>query len=464
MTGSHPKSVASTNAVPCSYLIVADRVIDGNGHVIENGAILVTDGKITRVSMKGDIELHPGLQVLDMSGCTALPGLIDAHIHLGAQNAYNFDNYRTATFEVTPQLQQMYALLHAQMCLEMGFTTLRDMSWITPWGLFTKEMVAVRDAIKQEIFPGPRILCGGWSVMTFAHLELLLPHHAMRAPNSTADGPWELRRMVREQLRDGADFIKTCASGGGGTDHQDARGILNMTQEELDAIVDEAHMLGKRVATHAWTPESQKRAMRAGTDTLEHCVRTDDEAIALMLATDTPIVPTLAVRTDHALELVERAGAPAFVMENYRRHQKYCFENFKKLHQAGVRIAAGTDLNVQPFMGENALELETYVTLGMTPMEAITTATRNGAIAIGLDEHIGTLEAGKNADVIAVRGNPLHDIGVLRTRANFELVMREGVVIVGEEDGRRKRAIHRTEWDWLRIGGVRAGGCCGVDR
>ena len=377
---------------------------------------------------------------------------------------YNFDNYRTATFEVTPQLQQMYALLHAQMCLEMGFTTVRDMSWITPWGLFTKEMVAVRDAIKQEIFPGPRILAGGWSVMTFAHLELLLPHHAMRAPNVTADGPWNLRRMVREQLREGADFIKTCASGGGGTDHQDARGILNMTQEELDAIVDEAHMLGKRVATHAWTPESQKRAMRAGTDTLEHCVRTDDEAIAMMLATDTPIVPTLAVRTDHALELVEKAGASSFVMANYRRHQKNCFENFKRLHQAGVRIAAGTDLNVQPYMGENAIELETYVSLGMTPMEAITTATQNAAIAVGLSDQVGTLEAGKAADVIAVKGNPLNDISVLRSRSNFQLVMRDGVVIVGEEGGRYKRAIHRQNWNWLRIGGVRAGGCCGVDR
>lgn len=300
--------------------------------------------------------------------------------------------------------------------------------------------------------------------MTFAHLELLLPHHALRAPNVTADGPWELRRMVREQLRDGADFIKTCASGGGGTDHQDARGILNMTEEELGAIVDEAHMLGKRVATHAWTPESQKRAMRAGTDTLEHCVRTDDEAIEMMLKTGTPIVPTLAVRTDHALNLVEKAGASAFVMENYRRHQRSCFETFRKVHQAGVRIAAGTDLNVQPNMGENAIELEMYVELGMTPMEAITTATRNAAEAVGLERQIGTVEVGKVADLLAIRGNPAASISILRERANIELVMRDGTVLVGHDGDAVRRAIHRERWDWLRMGGVRAGGCCGVDR
>ena len=438
--------------------------IDGKGGSLEVGAVHVQGKTIAAVGTRDLIAASPDIPVLELNNCTIMPGLIDAHIHLGAQNVYNFDNYRTATFEITPQLQQMYAMLHAQMCLEMGFTTLRDMSWVTPWGLFTDEMVAVRDAIKQEILPGPRILAGAWAVMTFAHLELLLPHHAIRAPGVTADGPWELRKMVRAQLRKGADFIKTCASGGGGTDHQDARGILNMTQEELDAVVDEAHMLGKHVATHAWTPESQKRAMRAGTDTLEHCVRTDDEAIAMMLDTGTPIVPTLTVRTDHALGLVEKAGASRFVLENYRRHQKFCFENFKKLLEAGVKIAAGTDINVQPNMGESAIELEVYVDLGMTPMQAIVAATRNAAEAIGLGSQIGTLEKGKTADIIAVKGNPVTNISLLRDKGNIALVMRDGEILVGNDGSRVRQAIFRDKWDWLRIGGAKAGGCCGVDR
>lgn len=446
------------------YLIAADRVLDGSGRSIEVGAVFVEGATITKVGPRDSIDVPPGSGILDFAGCTVLPGLVDAHIHLAAQNVYNFDNYRTATFEVTPQLQQMYALLQAQMCLEMGFTTLRDMSWITPWGLFTKEMVGVRDAIEQRIFPGPRIVAGAWAVMSFAHLELLLPHNAIRVPGVTADGPWELRKMVREQLRAGADFIKTCASGGGGTDHQDARGILNMAQEEIDAVVDEAHMLGKRVATHAWSPESQKRAMRAGTDTLEHCVRTDDQAIEMMLTTGTPLIPTLAVRTDHALALVEKAGANSFVLDNYRRHQKFCFETFKKVHEAGVRIALGTDMNVQPNMGENAIEMEVYVELGMSPTEAIVAGTRNAAHAVGLGNKIGTLESGKIADIIVVKGNPVSDISLFRKRENIQLVMRDGEILVNKLPGLAERVIHREKWDWLRIGGGRAGGCCGVDR
>lgn len=448
-----------------AIVLKADRLFDGKGNTVEkNAVVVIEDGHIKQAGDGRKIKLPASAEVQEFPGCTLLPGLIDAHVHLGAQNVYNFDNYRTATFEVTPQLQQMYALLQAQMCLEMGITTMRDMSWITPWGLFTNEVVAIRDAINQKIISGPRILAGGWSVMTFAHLELLLPHHAIRAKGVTADGPWELRKMVRSQLRDGADFIKTCASGGGGTDHQDARGILNMTQEELDAVIDEAHLLNKRVATHAWTPESQKRAMRAGTDTLEHIVKTDDEAIKMMVSTGTPLIPTLAVRTDHALALVEKAGASSFVIANYRRHQKFCFENFKKLHQAGVKIAMGTDLNVQPNMGENTIELEQYVDLGMSPSEALTTAGQNAADAIGLGDSLGSLEPGKIADVVAVKGNPLRQIGLLRDRANIQLVMKHGYVEVDRRPGRNERVIHRAKWDWPRIGGVRAGGCCGVDR
>lgn len=446
-------------------VIEADRVIDGTGASIEQDAVVVIAGeRIEAVGKRADVQIPEAAEVLSYPGCTLMPGMIDCHIHLAAQNIYNFENYRTATFEVTPQLQQMYALLHAQMCFEMGFTTMRDMSWITPWGLFVHEMVAIRDAIKKGIMPGPRIKVGAWAVMTYAHLELLLPHHAIRAPGVTADGPWDLRKMVRTHLRDGADFIKTCVSGGGGTDHQDAKGVLNMAQEEIDAVCDETHLLCKTVASHAWTPEGQKRALRAGTDTLEHCVQTDDEAIRMMLDRGTPLVPTLAVRTDHALNLVAQAGASEFVLKNYKRVQGFCFENFKRLHQAGVKIAMGTDTNIQPEMGANAIELEKYVELGMTPMEAILTATRNASEVVGMEREIGTLEPGKLADIIAVKGNPGADIGTLRERQNFQLVMKEGHVHLDRRPGREKYVTGRPDWDWERLGGARAGGCCGVDR
>jgi imidazolonepropionase-like amidohydrolase len=460
MTDPQSSQHSSTGVVVLS----AERLFDGNGGIITDDPVVVIQGRrIVDVGRRMDVNIPADATERPFPGCTLLPGLIDGHIHLGAQNVHNFANYRTATFEVTPQLQQLYALVQAQMCFEMGFTTVRDMSWVTPHGLFTHEIVAIRDAINQGILAGPRILAGGWAVMTYAHLELLLPHHAMRAPGVTADGPWDLRKMVRTQLRDGADFIKTCASGGGGTDHQDARGVLNMTQEELDAVVDEAHLLCKTVAVHAWTPESQKRAMRAGADTLEHCVQTDDEAIAMMVERRTPLIPTLTVRTDHALDLVEKAGASPFVMENYRRVQKFCFENLKRLHQAGVRIVCGTDLNIQPEMGNNALELEMYVELGMTPVEALLTATGNAADALGLSD-LGVLASGKLADVVAVAGNPMDDIKVLRQRANVNMVMKEGRVYLDRSAGRNERVVHDVDWAWPRLGGERAGGCCGVDR
>jgi imidazolonepropionase-like amidohydrolase len=441
--------------------IQAEKIIDGTGKVIGKEAILVTEyGRIKEVGMRKDIPLPEGVVPMNFDDCTLIPGMFDCHLHLGAQNIHNFVNYRTATFEITPQLQQMYAYVQAQMCFEMGFTTLRDQSWITPWGLFTEEMVAVRDAINQGILPGPRILAGGWAVITNAHLELLLPQKAQRPPGVTADGPWELRKMVRTQLRAGVDHIKICASGGGGTDSQHAGGVINMSQEEIQAVIEEAHLMQTTCACHAWFPQSQISAMRAGVDTLEHIVQTNDEAIAMMVATETPLVPTLAVRTDHAMKIMKQAGASDFVLANYRRYQGYCFENFKKLHQAGVKIACGTDLNIWPEMGNNAIELEQYVELGMTPMEALQSATRNAAQALHMDADLGTLEKGKLADVVAVAGNPLDDIGILRRRENIRMVMKAGEVCVDKRSGRDERVIHRSGWDWPRLGESGAGGCC----
>ena len=173
-----------------------------------------------------------------------MPGLIDAHVHLGAFNCTSFGSARTARFEVTPQLQSFYALFHAQLCFEMGFTTLRDAGRGTPRGDFAEEMCAVRDAINAGIVPGPRILVLAETMITGAHLELLTLPRAMHRPkNFTADGPWELRRKVRELICSGVDGFQTSVSGGIalGLDPN----VRNMTQEELDAIVDEANVVSQ---------------------------------------------------------------------------------------------------------------------------------------------------------------------------------------------------------------------------
>jgi imidazolonepropionase-like amidohydrolase len=224
-----------------------------------------------------------------------------------------------------------------------------------------------------------------------------------------------------------------------------------MTQEELDAIVDEAHAFHKRCACHCFTPTAQRMAVRARVDTIEHCVFTDDDAIAMMKAENKIVVPTLAHRSDGAIEVRRKAGSSEFVLKKMKKIQPYTKETFQRFHQAGITIALGTDTQIDPEMGKSAHELEIYVDYGMTPMEAIQTATRNAAEAIGLDREIGTLEAGKLADIIAVKGNPLRDIRILQDKKKIQMVMKEGKIFVSRKSGHEKYVIHDQEWSWKRI-------------
>ena len=162
-----------------------------------------------------------------------MPGLMDIHLHCSAHNPITYKNYRVAQLEATPPLQMLTTLLHQQIMLEMGFTTLRDNPWPNAYGGHNStELVALRDAVEAGIFAGPRLVVGGYATMTGSHLDLIVPRGCRREPDATADGPWELRKLARKQLRIGVDFIKTCASGGGGTD-KEAPDVRNMTQEEL---------------------------------------------------------------------------------------------------------------------------------------------------------------------------------------------------------------------------------------
>jgi imidazolonepropionase-like amidohydrolase len=424
----------------------AERLIDGTGEGLSGGGVVVVeDSKISQIGDEKRTRVPPGAEVIDYGDATLMPGLIDCHMHNGAENVMIFKNYRTATFEVSPQFHMFAALLNSQMCLQGGITTIRDQGWVTPWGLFTAELCAVRDAIARRFVPGPRLLVAGWAVVTYPNLERLMPHTAPRRDGVTADGPWELRSMVRKQLRIGADVIKTVASGGGGTDVQEP-GVRNMCDEELAAIVDEAHGYYRLVGCHAWTADSQKRAIRAGVDTLEHCVWADDESIDLMLKHKVPIVPTLLHRTDHAIDIVRATGADDFVLANYKSVQKACFETFRNLIAAGVTIAMGTDLNVDPEMGSNAGEISLYVDLGMKPMDAIRAGTLNAAQAIGLGKVTGSLTPGKYADILAVKGDPLMTPQVFQSRQNFLMVMKEGTIFVDRRPGHERHVIPDEAW------------------
>lgn len=432
-------------AVNCGTLI------DGRGgKPVKDAVVLIQGNRITKVGEQGKLKPPQGAEVIDCSRYTVMPGMMDLHIHTAMYNCMTFHNHRVAQFETMPHLQQMYALFHAQNCFDMGFTTLRDLGMNGPYGLLVNEMCAVRDAINAGIVEGPRMLIAGFTTMTGSHLELIQPRAMHRWGFNTADGPWELRKLARKNMLAGCDVIKTCASGGGGTDKEEPD-IRNMTQEELDAVVDEAHALHKHAAVHCFTTGAQRMALKAGADTIEHMVFHDDATIELIRKAGVPVTPTLLHRTDHAIQLRREHGTADFVLRKMKYLQPFCFETFRKMYKAGVKIAMGTDMGFEPDMGSNAAELELYVKLGMKPMDAIMTTTRNAAQALKQEQDLGTIEAGKLADVIAVDGDPVKNIRCLQDRTNIKIVMKEGRIYADRRPGKSKNVVNVKRGDWKII-------------
>ena len=426
-------------------------LIDGSGKKPLKDPVIELNGRrIKRVGTKATVRIPPRATVIDCGNNTLMPGMMDLHIHTAMYNCMTFHNHRVAQFEIMPHLQQMYSLFHAQNCFDMGFTTLRDLGMNGPYGLLVNELCAVRDAINAGIVEGPRMLIAGFTTMTGSHLDLIQPRAMYRWGFNTADGPWELRKLARKNLLAGCDVIKTCASGGGGTDKEEPD-IRNLTQEELDALVDEAHALHKHAAVHCFTTQAQRMALKAGTDTIEHMVFHDDKTIDLIAEAGVPVTPTLAHRTDHAIQLRREHGTADFVLRKMKYLQPFCFETFQKMYKAGVKIAMGTDMGFEPDMGSNGGELEIYVKLGMKPMDAILTATRNAAQALKMDKEIGTIESGKLADIIAVNGDPLKNIRCIQDKKNIQLVMKEGKVYADRRPGRNKNVVNVKPGDWKII-------------
>ena len=450
MATGHGEAAAKKSKIK---VIRGGRLIDGNGGTVTKDPVIVVEGKrIKAIGKKGEVKEPAGAEVIDAGKYTLMPGLFDCHLHLAAFNCSTFANYRVSIWEVTPQLQMLYMLFHAQMCLEMGFTTLRDLGRATSRGHFVFEACAVRDAINAGIHVGPRLLVCGRPIITGSHLDLTLPRAAVRnfEQQFTADGPWALRGMAREHLRAGADVLKTSVSGGGGTQDEEPD-VRNMTLEELEAIVDEGHAFHKPTAAHCFTATSHKMCVKAKVDTIEHMVFHDKESIAMIKDSGIPVTPTLSHRTDHAIEVRAKIGTPKNVLEKMKKIQPYTFETFKVMHQAGIKMAMGTDLGPEPEIGTNARELELYVKLGMSPMEAIQTATKNAAEAVWLGKDTGTLEVGKFADILAVNGNPDRDISVLSNKENMKMVMKEGEAWVDKLSATPRRVVQFEPGSWKII-------------
>jgi len=432
-------------------IIKGGTLIDGNGGKPLKDPVIVLEGRrIKQVGTKNDIKIPARAEVIDCGKLTLMPGLMDVHLHTMMFNCLTFHNYRVSQWEITPELQQMYGLFHAQLCFDMGFTTLRDLGLNSSRGLLTSHLCAVRDSINAGIVEGPRMFIGGFTTITGSHLDLIQPRAMQRFGFQTGDGPWELRKLARTNLLAGCDIVKTCATGGGGTDKEEPD-IRNMTQEEIDAIVDEAHAFHKVAAVHCFTPAGQRMALKAGADTIEHMVFHDDETVDMIAQSGVWMTPTLLHRTDHAIQTRLDQGTSQFVINKMKALQPYCYETFQKMHKAGVNIALGTDMGYDPEMGTNARELEVYVKLGMTPMDAILSATRNGARALKMEKDLGTVEAGKFADILAVDGDPLKNIAVLQEKKNIQIVMKEGRVYADRRPGNSKSVVNVKPGDWQII-------------
>ncbi|MEK6591645.1 MAG: amidohydrolase family protein [Pseudomonadota bacterium] len=432
-------------------VIKGGMLIDGNGGKPLKDPVIVLEGRrIKQVGTKSEVKIPARAEIIDCGKLTLMPGLMDVHLHTMMFNCLTFHNYRVAQWEITPELQQMYGLFHAQLCFDMGFTTLRDLGLNSSRGLLTAHLCAVRDSINAGVLEGPRMFIGGFTTITGSHLDLIQPRAAQRYGFQTADGPWELRKLARTNLLAGCDIVKTCATGGGGTDKEEPD-IRNMTQEEMDAIVDEAHAFHKIAAVHCFTPAGQRMALQAGADTIEHMVFSDDETIDMLAESGVWMTPTLLHRTDHAIDTRKHQGTSMFVINKMKALQPYCYETFQKMHKAGVNIAMGTDMGFDPEMGTNARELEVYVKLGMKPMDAILSATRNAARAIKMDKELGTVEAGKLADIIAVKGDPLKNIAVLQEKKNIQIVMKEGKIYADRRAGKSKSVVNVNPGDWKII-------------
>ena len=388
-------------------------LIDGRGSTRDRMTVLIQGGRIAAVGPDREISVPRGAETLDVRGMAVLPGLIDCHVHLclGAEA----DVVRTIEQEA-PALTTLKASQFARQTVEAGFTTVRDV------GCRDHSIFALKQAIADGLLPGPRIVAAGRAIcMTGGHARFI---------GREADGPVEVVTAVREQLAAGAEVIKFIASGGvltPGTSPDCAQ----MTPEELAAGMSEARRAGRRVAAHAHGADGMKNAIKAGTHSIEHATLMDEEAAGLMREYGVFMVPTLsALATTAACGLA--CGIPESALTKAKSMQARHEASFKKAARAGIKVALGTDAGT-PFNyhGENAQELERMVALGMTPMEAIVAATSAAAALLGFSHTLGTIEPGKDADLLVVDGNPLKRVAVLRDREKLHGVMQAGRFVSG---------------------------------
>ena len=406
---------------PAVTAIKAARLFDGKSEsTISEAVVLVEAGRITAAGSR--LAVPTGARVVDLGDATILPGFIDAHVHVTDESSDDWNADTVAGLRRTIPEQTLRAAEFARRTLMAGFTSVRDV------GSSDYIDVGLRNAIAAGLTIGPRMLVSVHALgARGGHCDNNgFPYERFGSEpgiaNGIASGPDQFRDAVRFQVKYGADVIKVCATGGVLSLGDDV-GAAQVTQAEMDALVDEAHRLGRKTAAHAHGAEGAKVAIRAGIDSIEHGSFLDDEAVRLMKEKGTYLVPTL-MAGEYAGGRKARRKYPPEIAEKATQALEGRSRAFKLALAAGVKIAFGTDSGVSPH-GHNAEEFALLVEHGLSPAAALRT-TATAAALMGLDRMAGTIEAGKQADLVAVPGDPLRNIS---TTEHVRFVMKGGKVV-----------------------------------
>jgi len=412
-------NLALAQASASKHIILrAGKVLDvKSGKTLTDQAIVIEGDKVVSVGPAPAGQAAAGVTVINLPNATVLPGLIDAHTHLTFTPSFGYES-----LAISVPREALIGARNARVTLEAGFTTVRN---VAATGYAD---VALRDAINAGDVPGPRMLVSGPPLgITGGHCDNdLLPYEYHAAGDGVADGVENVQRKTREVIKYGADLIKICATGGVLSKGDDPNSS-QYTLEEMKAIVADAHRLGRKVAAHAHGAQGVIWASEAGVDSVEHGHLMNDAAIATLKRNGTYLVPTLYL-LDWQRENAAKANLPDFAKRKMEMVTEVGRANIKKAFEAGVKIGLGTDAAVYPH-GLNAHELAVYVSLGMTPLQAIQTATINDADLLGWSDKVGAIEPGKWADMIAVDGDPLQDVTTLQ---HVKFVMKGGDVVKNE--------------------------------
>ena len=401
------------SALDTASAVRLGRLIDGQGKTWTNAVVLVRNGRVEKVLTSG-ADIPADAKVIDLHQYTGLPGLIDVHTHM---TFWSDPKAGTPPFEQYAKQRSAFLVYMAQenarKTLEAGVTTVRDL------GSDHYDDIVMRDLINRGAMVGPRMFVAGCGLTVTS--EPFKPE--MLPQCGQADGVPEVLKAVREQIAAGVDVIKVYGSTGS---DKDVTGYQTFTSEEMRAAVEVAHKYGRRVAIHSYGPDGARDAVSAGADSLEHAIDVPDDVLAEMVKRGTFYVPTI----DHNRYYVDArdefkyddkivAGLNAYIEKN--------LETARRAHKAGVKFAMGSDAVFSMF-GQNTRELEWFVKAGMTPAEALQTATTNAAALLGMPGQLGAIAPGYFADLVAVEGDPLSDIKVVI--GNVRWVMKDGQVVV----------------------------------